>query len=123
MLPVHSCFFNVCKKKLPDGGSDEPKHVAQCCITLKCCVWWFTWYFSDKKRTLAGIAQSLVIGYRLVVLNEKDIPCTSKYRDLSSGTQSLLLRVPAVLRGRCRGRLCESRIEFKHHLSYNSISP
>jgi len=21
---------------------DEPKHVAHCCIALKCCVWWHT---------------------------------------------------------------------------------
>jgi len=23
-------------------GSDEPKHVAHCCVALKCCVWRYT---------------------------------------------------------------------------------
>ena len=28
--------------KVLSGGSDEPKHVAHCCIALKCCVWLYS---------------------------------------------------------------------------------
>ena len=31
-------FFLTFVIKVADDGSDGPKHVAQCCIALKCCV-------------------------------------------------------------------------------------
>ena len=34
-------FLNFCKKKVPDNGSDEPKHVA-----LKCSVSRYTLYLT-----------------------------------------------------------------------------
>ena len=53
-------FQMFVNKEVTDGGSDKPKYVAQCCITLKCYVWWSTLYVSGTKRTLDGIARSLL---------------------------------------------------------------
>jgi hypothetical protein len=40
ILSMYSYVFKICKKKkVPSDGSDELKHVADCCVALQCYVW------------------------------------------------------------------------------------
>ena len=73
-----TCNFFVSETSLiynvPDDVSGEPKHVAYCCILLKCCVTVNSFVFRHSKCNGFNQYKKGTFGLRMLVLQSRDIP-------------------------------------------------
>ena len=49
MLPMYLCFY-ISVNKVPDVGTDEPKHVAYYCMAFECSVWRYILFLFQQGR-------------------------------------------------------------------------